>query len=81
MCKFYQHVVINSFPQRNMAVKICSRMKSWHKTTHPYIILFKDWGGVGREGLKGRRENFSLHIGKKETVGEVIFPLIYLSPS
>lgn len=30
--------------------KICSRRKTWHKTNQSYIILFKDWGGVGREG-------------------------------
>lgn len=45
--KFQQHVG----PQRNMAVKICSA-KTWHKTVQPYIILFKDWGGVGRGRIK-----------------------------
>lgn len=36
--------------QRNMTIKMCSRMKTWHKTKQSYIILFKDRGGVGREG-------------------------------
>lgn len=40
-------------------------MKTWHKATQHYIILFKDWGGVGEEGLKIQRGK-SLHVGKKK---------------
>lgn len=53
-------------PQRNMAIKICSRMKTWHKTKQSYIILFKDWGGVGREGGITEWEGRFLHVGGKK---------------
>lgn len=48
--KCYHPLVINSFSHRNMAIKLCSRMKTQHERTQCYIILFKDWGGVRREG-------------------------------
>lgn len=50
--KCYHHLVINSYSQRNMAIKICSRMKTWHKITQSYIMRFKGWGGVGKGGIK-----------------------------
>lgn len=49
--KYYQRFVIN-FSQRNTAIKMCSRMKTWHKTTQSYIILFKDWGEVEKGRIK-----------------------------
>lgn len=78
--KCYHHLVINSFSQRNMAIKICSRMKTWHKAAQSYIILLKDWGGVGRQGLKGGRGKF-FACRKKKTVSKINFPLMYRTSS
>ena len=36
-------------------------MKTWHKITQSYIILFKDWGGVGMGGIK-KQEGKALYM-------------------
>ena len=58
--KHYCHLVTN-FSQRNRAIKTCFRMKTWHKITQSYIILFKDWGGVGMGGIK-KQEGKALYM-------------------
>lgn len=41
-------------------------MKTWHKTNQSDIILFKDWGGVGREGGITKWEGKFSHVGGKK---------------
>lgn len=66
--KCYHPSVINSFSPRNMAIKICSRTTTWHKTNQSYIIVCKGWGGGGREGGITKWEGEVLVCRRKKRV-------------
>lgn len=77
--KCYHHVVINSFSQRNMPIKICSRMRTWHRTINLTSHFLKTGVEYRGEGLKGMGGKFFTY--REKSISEIIFPLRYRSSS